>query len=155
MTATSPAPAPSPDAPADTIRDLAWTVRRRVFEDAAIPKLPATELALLKHLLSNPGATVGELAELLCVRQSNVSAAVRTLVDAGLVRKEQDSADRRVIHLHPTEQAWSHQDRIAELWSGTIQSALEDLGDADRAAIHAATPALARLTDALRATRPH
>ncbi len=136
---------------ATVLRDLAWTIHRLVPEVAGLEPLPNTELAVLKHVLSSPGVTVGELAADLRMRQSNVSAAVRGLVDRDLVAREGSPTDRRVTRLVPTEKSLAARESIDTVWSGTIHTAMGRLDDDQVAAIEAASDALRALGHALRA----
>lgn len=134
------------------LRDLAWTIHRRVpdMSDISDP-LPTTELAVLKHLLDTPGITVTELSRRLGLQQSNTSAAVRTLVDRGFVTREPSPADRRVSNLLPTASARAEDEAIAEAWSGTIRAALAALEPKQVAAIEAAAEAMQALDQVMRA----
>lgn len=133
------------------LRDLAWTVHRRVPDVPGFAPLPATELALLMHVLDGPGVTVSSLSRHMGLRQSNTSSAVRTLVERGLVARVPSPDDRRVTHLVPTQRALQDHDVIAAAWSGTIRAALADLPSEHAAAIDAAAPALEALDAAMRA----
>ncbi|MGN8244136.1 MarR family winged helix-turn-helix transcriptional regulator [Cellulomonas soli] len=151
------APIDEPTASRDlaaTLRDLAWTVHRHAPEVAGFDPLPATELAVLRHVMDTPGITVNELSRHMGLRQSNTSAAVRTLVERGLVAREGSPADRRITHVVPTDLALADHERIAAAWSGSIREALADLAARDpqqAAVLEAATAALAALDAALRA----
>ena len=151
---------PTPDAsrPAHDVttvlRDLAWTIHRRVPEIAGLEPLPSTELAVLKHVIEAPGVTVTALAHHLGLRQSNTSAALRTLVTRGLVRREQSTVDRRLTLVFPTDVALTDSTLISAAWSGEMREALDRLDPADVAAIEAAAGAMARLDTALRENAP-
>lgn len=144
----------APDNVADVLRDLAWTVHRTVPHVAGLEPLPTTELAVLKHVLDSPGITVTELARSVGLRQSNASAAVRVLVERGLVHREPSPTDRRQTLLVTTDRARSDDAVIREAWSGEVRSALSRLDHADVAVIEAASGALDRLDALLRGTTP-
>src|SRR5690606_6369281 len=108
---------------ATVLRDLAWTIQRLVPEAAGIKPLPASEIAVLKQILRSPGITVTELARLLGMQQSNVSAAVRVLVERGLVERERGPEDRRVAKLVPTEKLLGEQDARDSAGAGAIRTA--------------------------------
>lgn len=141
---------PQPDVTA-VLRDLAWTVHRRTPQVAGLEPLPTTELAVLKHVLESPGVSVGEVSRHLGLRQSNTSAAVRTLDDRGLVAREADPDDRRVTRLVPTERARVENRAIAEAWAGPIVEARAALAPEHVAALDAAVDALQALDRHLRA----
>ncbi|WP_280462964.1 MarR family winged helix-turn-helix transcriptional regulator [Nocardia carnea] len=135
------------------LRDLAWTVHRLVPEVAGVPPLPTTELAVLKQILAAPGITVTELSKQLGMRQSNVSAAVRSLVGRGLVARSVDPDDRRVIRLAPTENAIDARQTIHTVWSGTVQQAMTRLDDDQVDALYSAADALEALDRVLHEDR--
>lgn len=85
------------------LRDLAWSIHRRLPATQGLLHLPTTELAVLKEVLDSPGTTVSDLSRTLGLRQPNTSAAVRTLVERGLVTREQSAADRRMTLVGATE----------------------------------------------------
>ena len=140
---------PRPDVTA-VLRDLAWTVHRRTPHVAGIEPLPTTELAVLLHVLESPGLSVGEVSRHLGLRQSNVSAALRTLGERGLVAREADPQDRRVTRLVPTERARVAHEAIAEAWAGPLVEAVAELTPEQAAALAAATDALQALDRRLR-----
>ena len=110
--------------------------------------LPMAQIELLMALQDQP-SRVGELAARLRLAGNTVSTLVQQLVEAGFVHRGPDPADRRVAVVTLTDAGsrqladWdrAHQQRIGD--------ALGELSGADRTAIRAALPALARLVDQL------
>ncbi|GAA1483226.1 MarR family winged helix-turn-helix transcriptional regulator [Brachybacterium fresconis] len=143
-------PVPRPRDVAMVLRDLAWSIHRRVPEAATADPLPTTELALLKHVLDSPGLTVGELARRLGLRQPNTSAALRTLLERGLVVREPSLQDRRTFHIVPTEEALAEDEAIAAAWSGPLRAAQEQLSPEHAAALEGARDALVALDELIR-----
>lgn len=69
-------------------------------------QLTLIEATILSFLYNNPGIdTAADIAELRMLSKGNVSLAVESLIQKGLLKREQDGADRRRIHLHPTPAA--------------------------------------------------
>lgn len=132
------------------LRDLAWTIHRRIPDVTGIDPLPSTELAVLKHILESPGMTVTELSRHMALKQSNTSAAVRVLTERGLVTREGSPADRRISRLIPTEQALAQDEAIEDAWAGPIRNGLAGLGSEQAAALEAAASALQALNVVLR-----
>ncbi|SDP29354.1 DNA-binding transcriptional regulator, MarR family [Actinopolyspora xinjiangensis] len=139
---------------ADVLRDLAWTIHRLVPDVAGIEPLPTSELAVIKHIQASPNITVTELARQLGMQQSNASAAVRNLVERGLVARERDPGDRRVTRLTPTQKSLAEKDSIDTVWSGTVQTAMTRLTPEQSAALEAASGALEALDQALHTEYP-
>ncbi len=138
----------------DAGSDGGWTIHRRSPQVAGIEPLPTTELAVLMHVLESPGLSVGEVSRHLGLRQSNTSAALRTLGERGLVAREPDPDDRRVTRLVPTERAQVEHEAVAEAWVGPVVEAVGELSASDLAALEAAVPALLALDRRLRAHQP-
>lgn len=134
---------------ATVLRDLAWTIQRLVPEVAGLDPLTNTEIAVIKHIQASPGITLTELARHLGMQQSNASAAVRDLVERGLVARERSSTDLRVTNLVPTEKSLAAKDSINAVWSGTIRTAMTRLSPDHVATIEAASGALEALNQAL------
>lgn len=121
-----------------TLRELAWTIHRKAPDRAGVGPIPTTEIALLKQIIDHPGATVGELAQGLGLRQPNVSAALRALLGRGLVERHQSPSDRRIASIFVTD-------------AGVAHAAMADLDAADVDALAAAAGALDAVLRRLRA----
>ena len=132
------------------LRDLAWTVHRRIPDVTGIDPLASTELAVLKHILEAPGLTVTELSRRMALKQSNTSAAVRVLTERGLVTRESSPVDRRISRLFPTDEALAQDEAIEDAWAGPIRSGLAGLSDEEARALEAAASALQSLNAVLR-----
>lgn len=63
-------------------------------------QLSKTEITIIGFLQHNPGKdTAVDIAELHMLAKSQVSSAVESLIQKGLLEREQDRIDRRRIHL--------------------------------------------------------
>ncbi|MEU8239952.1 MarR family transcriptional regulator [Actinoplanes missouriensis] len=125
-------------------------LERRLQSDFAHPKPPELQTVALWQVRARPGLTVRELADELQLRPNNASALVTAMVTAGLLRREPDERDRRVVRLHTTEEARRRIDQVQELFTGYLLSALERLAPGQRAAVRAALPGLTELSGLLR-----
>ncbi|OZF06769.1 MarR family transcriptional regulator [Rhodococcus sp. 15-1154-1] len=136
---------------ASVLHDLSWIIQRtdRV-EELGIERLPAPEVTVLKQIDRNTGIGVSALADMLAMQPSNVSAAVRTLVERGLVVKTPSPTDRRVTQLGVTDRMRRNRTRIEAAWSARITEALSRLPDEAAAQLVSAAPALMLLTNELR-----
>lgn len=68
--------------------------------------LTQTEADILAYLGNNPDRdTASDIVDYRGIPKGYVSRAVDSLITAGYLRREKDSADRRRIHLLPTEAA--------------------------------------------------
>jgi DNA-binding MarR family transcriptional regulator len=134
-----------------TLFDLAWLLPRTVGAAGdADEALPLSELEVMRLLVRRPGCSVNDAAADLGLQPSNVSAAVRALVERGLVERRRDEQDARVVRLQPTTEAIARRDRRETAWGAELERRLAELPDADRRRLLAATPALEALADRLR-----
>jgi len=132
------------------LHDLAWLLPRTVGAPAALADpLPVSELEVMRLLTRRPGLSVNDVARELGMRPSNVSAAVRSLVARGTLRRRPDAADGRVVRLDPTREALAARDRREDAWGGVLDEVLGVLGRTERAHLVAALPALQLLAERL------
>lgn len=156
VTRSGDAPAPSstgtaaPRHLAMSLREIAWAIHRKAPERAHVGPIPTTEIALLKQVVDGPGATVGELARALGLKQSNASAALRSLGERGLVERVSSAADRRVVQVWATAAGIAEHEAIAEAWTTDVVRAIDALPAAEREALEAAATALAHVRELLR-----
>ncbi|MEZ7124039.1 MarR family winged helix-turn-helix transcriptional regulator [Nonomuraea sp. AD125B] len=144
MSPSAPA-APTANGVVEVIPLLHRALDRRIELDFPHPKPPEVQLAALRLVRERDGITVRELAEALLMKTSNASAMITQMTAAGLLRRERDPADRRVLHLHLTDEARRRVEEAHDLFTGSVLRAFGSLGEDDRAAIAAALPALRRL----------
>jgi DNA-binding MarR family transcriptional regulator len=124
-------------------------VRRRLAVSRQ-PRLPSAQIDLLIAVEEEPGIGIAAAARVLHLADNSVSGLVNVLVDAGLLARETDPADRRAAQLFLTPAA---RERLAG-WRAAraelVGQALERLDETDREAVAAALPALRRLLDEMR-----
>jgi DNA-binding MarR family transcriptional regulator len=87
---------------ADRLHSAAIAVLRHVRSEDAASGLTAARLSVLSVVVFAGPVTVGRLAELEQVSAPTMSRMIAGMVDEGLVRREPDSQDRRVVWLHAT-----------------------------------------------------
>jgi DNA-binding MarR family transcriptional regulator len=124
--------------------------RRRLAEKVAGPRLPEAQRELLLVVEAQPGIGVAGAATALALAGNSVSTLVNTLVDAGMLYRDIDPADRRAARLTLTEAAKKRLSTWRTERSRMLGAALDRAGVADREAIAAALPALRRLLEELR-----
>ncbi|HEY4029039.1 MAG TPA: MarR family transcriptional regulator [Caulobacteraceae bacterium] len=72
----------------------------RVFEGSGVTPGMHTVLAIIRD---NPGMRQRTLAELLMVREPNMTRMIQGLQGSGLISRDVDKSDRRAFHLVLTE----------------------------------------------------
>ena len=131
------------------LNDLSWWISRFGPAQVGLIALQATELAVLRAILNEPDRRVSDVAESMSMQSTNVSAAVRSLLDRGLVEKRPDARDRRASLLRPTAQAFAEREAIVNAVAGTVSTALSTLPGERVDALLDALPALRDLTGEL------
>ncbi|MEV4483363.1 MarR family winged helix-turn-helix transcriptional regulator [Micromonospora coxensis] len=134
------------------VGDLHRLLRRTATQRANRVPLPEAQVELMLLVRAQPGISGREVARRLGTAPNTVSTLVRDLVDAGLLDRDRDPADRRVVRLRVTDAARARMADYERRRAALLAAALADLDPADREAVHAAVPALYRLLDTLRAT---
>ncbi|MFG1676032.1 MarR family winged helix-turn-helix transcriptional regulator [Micromonospora sp. NPDC049282] len=131
--------------------ELHRLLRRKTVARADLDPLPESQVEVLLLVRAAPGISGKEVARRLGTAPNTVSTLVRDLSDAGLLVRDRDPADRRVVRLRLTEAAHrrmaDHEVRRAAL----LTEALADLDPPARAAVLAAAPHVDALLTALRA----
>nr|BBH85364.1 MarR family transcriptional regulator [Thermosporothrix sp. COM3] len=78
---------------------------------------------LLRHLSHKGAVSIGELAEALGVTGSSVTTACKRLEKAGLVLRQRQSTDERMVHVVLTEEGRKQ----VETWKQRKRELLQDL----------------------------
>ncbi|MFF4604803.1 MarR family winged helix-turn-helix transcriptional regulator [Streptomyces sp. NPDC001339] len=133
----------------EAVTRLRRALRASIRTDYPWETLPMAQVELLQVLAEHSPARIGDLATRQRLAASTVSGLVGQMINAGLVARAVDSADRRASVVTLTEAgkeqlaAWNraHENRLDAAW--------EALDDTDRAAVRAALPALFRLAEHL------
>ncbi|NKQ54810.1 winged helix-turn-helix transcriptional regulator [Amycolatopsis sp. K13G38] len=133
-----------------TVFGVRRLIRRRLR--ARLPglvPLRGAQIELLRVVEVKPGIGVAAAARALHLAGNSVSTLVNQLVEAGMLTRSVDAADRRAARLELTEAA---RDRLAT-WrtarSELMADTLATLSEEDTKTIEEALPALRRLMAAL------
>lgn len=150
-------PAAAPDAVAlvsaelaTLILDVSKQLRMAAHAETKLAPLPESERDVLRLVYRRPGISVSAVARELHMKSSNVSTAVRSLMQRGLMTREADQADRRIARLALTDVARQNVRRIETSWANQLGAALSQLEPGYRAALEDAVPALRSLMEVLR-----
>ncbi|MFG2056027.1 MarR family winged helix-turn-helix transcriptional regulator [Micromonospora sp. NPDC048930] len=135
------------------VGELHRLLRRSAAGRAHRDVLPEAQVELMLLVRAEPGISGKEAARRLGTAPNTVSTLVRDLVDAGLLDRERDPADRRVVRLHLTDAARARMADHAAHRAALLTEALAALDPAARAEILTAVPALDALLAHLRAPR--
>src|SRR5215212_9455452 len=109
----------------------------RLSERNTIGDLTYSQFAVLEALYHLGSLTQGDISAKVLKSGSNMTTVIDNLERDGLVRRERDAEDRRVIHVHLTEAGSSkleavlpgHIAALVEVFSVLSASEQESLGD--------------------------
>ncbi|GAA4537870.1 MarR family transcriptional regulator [Amycolatopsis samaneae] len=107
--------------------------------------LTLTQGSVLRELVEGGPRRMSALAEIEGVRMPSMTDVVRRVERMGLVSRAPDPADRRAVLVEVTEEGRRFYAELAAAREEFLRERLMELGEADRAAIEAALPALTKL----------
>jgi len=103
------------------------------------------QYGVLLHVAATSGCTMGDLAAARGIALNSATALVDRLVAIGAVQRAPDAADGRVVRVLPTTAGIDAVTHLRELRRRALRAMLDDLDEADLAAIELALPALDKL----------
>ena len=115
------------------LADSILAVGRLIYasKEHSVEKWSPLNVAVMRFIDRNPGATAGAAAEATQMISSNFSRALRGLEKEGLVRRDVDEHDNRRVRLYPTERASENLRHLRELWSHLLDGIVDDPNDVD------------------------
>ncbi|WP_243040915.1 MarR family winged helix-turn-helix transcriptional regulator [Dyella sedimenti] len=131
---------------AEQLRAALRRVYRQIRRDAEESAVSPLQGQLLVAILEHPGIGVGELAGLERLRSPTISGHLKSLVEAGLVKRTvPDTGDRRRVGLMVTARGRATVEARRKQLTDRLAQALAELSPASFEAIRAAIPALNEL----------
>jgi len=97
----------------------------RLAERNTIGDLTYSQFAVLETLYHLGSLTQGDISAKVLKSGSNMTTVIDNLERDGLVRRERDANDRRVIHVHLTEAGSS---KIESVLPGHVAALVEEFG---------------------------
>ena len=132
---------------ANELRPLLLHLNRHLRRELAPLGITAGQAALLHAIRTLPTPSVGELAEREGVSRPRITAALDRLEAMGLVRRKRSTVDRRRVELAVTEEGIRVLRSARSRRTAWLAARLAQLDGAEREAVDAALPALARLLE--------
>lgn len=130
---------------ADRLHSAAIHLLRRLRREDDASGLPAPQLSALSVIVFGGPVTLGQLAAAEQVRPPTITKLVAGLEAGGLVTREADPTDRRVVHVTATARGMKllHEGRARRVASLAVS--LRGLAPKDRAVLERAVPILERV----------
>ncbi|MEP7067010.1 MAG: MarR family transcriptional regulator [Gemmatimonadota bacterium] len=130
---------------ADRIHSAAIHLLRRLRREDAAAGLPAPQLSALSVIVFGGPLTLGELARAEQVRPPTISKLIVELEAQGLVEREVDASDRRVVRVRATARGTKvlHDGRQRRV--SALVASLGALSAHDRALLARAVPVLEKV----------
>jgi DNA-binding MarR family transcriptional regulator len=116
---------------ADLLRDVERELREQLARRGEAEGFPrfSRRLPVLKEVLGEPGITVNELARRTRMAKSQVSMIVGALVDEGVLRREADAEDQRLVRLFLTKEGTARTDRWRTSYRSMLRSLVKTLSE--------------------------
>lgn len=133
---------------ADRLHSAAIHLLRRLRREDDASGLPAPQLSAMSVIVFGGAITLGALANAEQVRPPTITKLVAALEEQGLVEREPDPQDRRVMRVKATARGTRllHDGRRRRVAS--LAASLGELAAADRAALARAIPILEKVARA-------
>lgn len=109
--------------------------------------ISGAQLWVMQELGETPGMRVGEVAEKLAIHQTTASNLVDALTKRGLVSKERDSIDQRVVILQLSKRGYSILAKAPTPSRGLLPEALRKLDEKKLKALNKGLQALLDVID--------
>ena len=130
---------------ANRLHSAAIHLLRRARRVDAESHLPAPQLSALSVIVYAGPITLGALAEAEQVRPPTMTRLVAAMENGGLVERETDPADRRVVRVRATAKGKRLLEEGRDRRIASIAESLASLSDADVKAIDAALDAIEKV----------
>src|SRR4051812_47311584 len=130
---------------ADRLHSAAIHLLRRLRREDDASGLPAPQLSALSVIVFGGPITLGALAAAEQVRPPTITKLVTTLEAAGLVEREIDPDDRRIVRVRATNRGARLLQEGRRRRVATLAASLTDLPAADRALLARAAVVLEKV----------
>ncbi|SHG59037.1 MarR family protein [Jatrophihabitans endophyticus] len=124
---------------ADLILDVGRLIRSRTPTGQGLVALTDTERTVMRVVDLYPGCAPSDIARRARLQRTNVSTALRSLEDKGMVAR--DHTGRRGVAVTPTPRARGNLQTLRTLWAAELAAAL----GADRTGVAGCAAVLTRL----------
>ena len=118
----------------DNLYLLLLSLNRHIFNPTVLTKkfnVPHSHIKVLFYLIHNGPISISKMAKELCISKPNMTPVIDKLVEEGLVTRDYDPTDRRVILIQTTPKALEFLKETQEYVKEIIKEKLSSLNDED------------------------
>lgn len=90
------------------------------------------QYVVLEMLWEHAGMTAAELGTQLMIDKATMSGILERMVEADLLVKKQDSRDRRLFHLYPSDRINTFREKLIEERKSANEELMKDFSNRDR-----------------------
>ena len=144
MPTTDPATTSPNTTEIDRLRIVLLRLARRIRHSSSDDATPSQRI-VLNSIIRHGQLTIGQIAEHEHVKPPSASKIVDGLERAGFVERRVHADDRRCVHVVATDAGHAYAEHARVAGRTWLASRLDELDEADVAAIDAALPSLERL----------
>ena len=118
----------------DNLYILLLSLNRQIFNPNDLTKkfnVPHSHIKVLFYLIHNGPISISKMAKELCISKPNMTPVIDKLVEEGLVTRDYDPTDRRVILIQTTPKALEFLRSGQEYIKEVIKEKLAPLNEED------------------------
>ena len=118
----------------DNLYLLLLSLNRHIFNPTVLTKkfnVPHSHIKVLFYLIHNGPIPISKMAKELCISKPNMTPVIDKLVEEGLVLRDYDPTDRRVILIQTTPKALEFLKETQDYVKEIIKEKLSSLNDED------------------------
>lgn len=113
---------------------LLFSLNKHIFNPSILTKkfnIPHSHIKVLFYLIHNGSIPISKMANELCISKPNMTPVIDKLVEEGLVVRDYDTTDRRVILIKTTPKALETLKEVQEYIKEVIKEKLSPLNEDD------------------------
>lgn len=131
---------------------LLLSLNKQIFNPSILMKrfnIPHSHIKVLFYVIHNGPTSISGMAKELCISKPNMTPVLDKLVEDGLITRDYDPTDRRVIRIEATEKANEFLKQAKENTKLIIQEKITTLNDEDLSLLAISTENLLSLIEKL------
>lgn len=131
---------------------LLLSLNKQIFNPSILMKrfnIPHSHIKVLFYVIHNGPTSISGMAKELCISKPNMTPVLDKLVEDGLITRDYDPNDRRVIRIEATEKANEFLKQAKENTKLIIQEKITTLNDEDLSLLAISTENLLSLIEKL------